>query len=346
MFWEKTSDGKYIWHYGPVINAYWVASPDAPYSNTPDGTKYGVWLRKSTLTATTAVIAGPQKAVPGTQATTAVIAGPQKAVPGTQATTAVIAGPQKAVPGTQATTAVIAGPQKDVASDTPKDAGAPIKEGAVITPVKKSKGATREEIQSKAKAIELEAIQAAVKAIEVKPGESLKQYATRVLDERFQQKSVKQRKELFPIIEKAAGFRFPQTGQGGTAHSPGAIGATVNFDDTAYTDSTLLIQKLADDYGFDKKTTRTALSRMVSGGKGSKDLKRKVNIKNDPGLAKLQGALHESFGIGINGCTFFFNRVGADITIVAIGGHVGDAKHYRLAYGATGYPINGAFEFP
>ena len=86
---------------------------------------------------------------------------------------------------------------------------------------------------------------------------------------------------------------------------------------------------------------------MVGGGKGSGDLKRSgPAVKNDTALAQLQSSRHESFGIGENGCTFFFLKTAEQITVVAVGQHTRDAKHYALVYGATGYPPKGSFEFP
>jgi hypothetical protein len=125
------------------------------------------------------------------------------------------------------------------------------------------------------------------------------------------------------------------------------IGATISYKDVDYTDRDVFVPKLVEDFNLNEFTVKTALSRMVSGGKGSKDLKRSgPALEEDTELDNLKGSLHESFGIGANGCTFFFLKVDDNITIVAVGGHVKDAKHYKVVYGATDYPSKGKFEFP
>ncbi|MBL8352523.1 MAG: DUF4157 domain-containing protein [Burkholderiaceae bacterium] len=126
-----------------------------------------------------------------------------------------------------------------------------------------------------------------------------------------------------------------------------AMGAVVVYDGTEYREQTPFVAKLVEDFDLNESTVKTALGRMIGGGKGSGDLRRSgPAVSNDTALAKLQSSRHESFGMGENGCTFFFLKTEEAITVVAVGQHKRDAKHYTLVYGATGYPPKGGFEFP
>ena len=347
MFWEKTPEGKYIWHYGPVIPAFWQAAPDEPYSHPEGTTAYGVWLRKSALPSAeelakeaaakdAAAKDAAAKDLAAKEAAAARVAAARVAEKDAAAKGSVA--PPKQDSADPPKKAVEEAP-KEAVGEPPMDAGAPIKEGAVIEPVRK--------VVKLRDPLSLEKIQAGVKARPKNLGETLMQYAVRVANELSAEYSlnIQDHDWIFPKVKGAAIIYFPLVDQGSGGQD--AIGATVNYKGTAYQNQTPLIQQLADEYGLEKKTTKTALSRMVSGGKGNNDLKRTgPAIKDDTELVMLRGALHESFGIGENGCTFFFLKTGANITIVAVGAHVGDAKHYRLEYGATGYPSKGAFMFP
>ena len=126
-----------------------------------------------------------------------------------------------------------------------------------------------------------------------------------------------------------------------------AMGAVVVYDGTDYREQAPFVARLVEDFGLNENTVKTALGRMIGGGKGSGDLRRSSPfVKNDTELARLQASRHESFGIGENGCTFFFLKTDEQITVVAVGQHKRDAKHYTLVYRATGYPSRGSFEFP
>ncbi|MBE7501646.1 MAG: hypothetical protein HS113_15350 [Verrucomicrobiales bacterium] len=126
-----------------------------------------------------------------------------------------------------------------------------------------------------------------------------------------------------------------------------ALGAVVRYRETDYDQATPLIERLVADWRLNPKTVRAALSRMIAAGQTSRDLRRSGPARTpDPELNRLRDTLHESFGIGANGCTFFFTKHGEALTIAAVGAHTRDAKHYRLDYGAEGYPQGGAFEFP
>lgn len=125
-----------------------------------------------------------------------------------------------------------------------------------------------------------------------------------------------------------------------------AIGMTVIYKDTPFELRTPLIEQLVEDYGLNEDTVKTSLSRMISGGQANRDLKRSgPALKTDPELDNLRAARHESFGIGENGCTFFFLKSSEAVTIIAVGNHIRDAKHYQIVYGASGYPARGKFEF-
>jgi len=123
------------------------------------------------------------------------------------------------------------------------------------------------------------------------------------------------------------------------------IGATVTYDGE-YTNRTQLVNKLVDDHNLNENTVKTALERMVTDGKSNKKLKRTGNaINDDKELENLQKAMHASWGIAKTGCTFFFHKKEDKITLVAVGKHVKDAKHYKIIWGVTGYPSKGAFMF-
>ena len=50
MFWEKTLEGEYVWHTGPVIGRWWEFT-GKKHKKRKDKRKYGVWRRKSELRA-------------------------------------------------------------------------------------------------------------------------------------------------------------------------------------------------------------------------------------------------------------------------------------------------------
>jgi len=126
-----------------------------------------------------------------------------------------------------------------------------------------------------------------------------------------------------------------------------ALNNIVNYDGVAYELRNILIDKVYTKVG-SKKNIGQALNRMDGGNDVSKNdgIKRAAGGKADAQTHLLQAALHCSFGMDQDGCTFFFTQVGTNITIVGLGFHVNNSsKQYEIVWASPGYPT-GRFDLP
>lgn len=126
-----------------------------------------------------------------------------------------------------------------------------------------------------------------------------------------------------------------------------ALNNTINYNGTPYNTRNALIDQVYSQVG-SKQNIGQALNRMDGGINVSQNtgINRAAGGEADAQTLSLQGALHCSFGMDQNGCTFFFTQTGTNITIVGLGFHVNNSnKQYRIVWSTAGYPT-GRFDLP